>query len=391
MTPTMSDEQRELQQLAHDFASAELRPATAEWDAARALPDEIFAALAGSGFLGMLVPEEYGGLGFDLPTYLHVLEEIAWGDAAVALSVAIHCGPVVEILLRHGSEEQKRRWLPALASGETLAAFALSEPDAGSDPSSVSTVAERDGGGWRLDGEKRWVTNGVRAGVVLTFARTSEDGLGAFLVPTDSEGYRPGAREKTMGLRASETVRVRLDGVHVGADALVGEADAGLRYALEALDLGRIGIAIQAVGIGRAALEHAARYALEREQFGTPIGRFGALQAKLADSAHRVAGGRALAHEAAHAWAATRNGTLRTGAAGVTARAAMAKLAASEAASFAADEAVQIFGGYGYMRHYPVERLMRDAKGAEIYEGTSEIMRRVIAGEILRDSGDARS
>jgi hypothetical protein len=180
---------------------------------------------------------------------------------------------------------------------------------------------------------------------------------------------------------------VRLDGVRVGADALIGEAGAGLSYALEALDLGRIGIAAQAVGVGRAALEHAARYALEREQFGTPIGRFGALQAKLADSAHRVAGGRALAHEAADAWAATRNGTPRTGAHGVTALAAMAKLAASEAATFAADEAIQIFGGYGYMRHYPVERLMRDAKGAEIYEGTNEIMRRVIAGEILRDSG----
>jgi alkylation response protein AidB-like acyl-CoA dehydrogenase len=194
-----------------------------------------------------------------------------------------------------------------------------------------------------------------------------------------------------MGLRASETVRVRLDGVRVDADALLGEADRGLRYALEALDLGRIGIAVQAVGVGRAALEHAARYALEREQFVTPIGRFGALQAKLADAAHRVAGGRALAHEAAAAWEASREGTPRTGAEGVTARAAMAKLAASEAATFAADEAIQIYGGYGYMRHYPVERLMRDAKGAEIYEGTNEIMRRVIAGEILRDAGDAIS
>jgi len=235
------------------------------------------------------------------------------------------------------------------------------------------------------------VTNGRRAGVVLVFARTSEDGLGVFLVRPDAEGYAVGDRENTMGLRASETLSVRLDGVRVGADALLGEVDRGLVMALEALDVGRIGVAIQAVGVGRAAIEHAARYSLEREQFGTPIGRFGALQAKLADSAQRVAAGRALAHEAAIAWEATRNGTPRTGPDGVTARAAMAKLAASEAATFAADEAIQIYGGYGYMRHYPVERLMRDAKGAEIYEGTNEIMRRVIAGEILRASGDATS
>jgi alkylation response protein AidB-like acyl-CoA dehydrogenase len=387
----LTDEQRELQALARDFAEAELRPHTAEWDESRTLPDEVFGKLAESGFLGMLVPEAHGGLGFDLTTYLLVLEELAWGDAAVALSVAIHNGPVVEILSRHGSDAQKERWLPALASGDVLGAFALSEPDAGSDPSSISTVAARDGDGWRLDGDKRWVTNGGRAGLVLTFARTSEDGLGVFLVDPDASEYRVGQRESTMGLRASETVRVHLAGVRVDEQALVGEAGAGIRYALEALDLGRIGIAIQAVGVGRAALEHAARYALEREQFGTPIGRFGALQAKLAESAHRIAGGRALAYEAAEAWEATRSGAPRTGADGVTARAAMAKLAASEAATFAADEAIQIYGGYGYMRHYPVERLMRDAKGAEIYEGTNEIMRRVIAGEILRDHGDAKS
>jgi alkylation response protein AidB-like acyl-CoA dehydrogenase len=386
---TMTDEQRELRELARDFATAELRPHSATWDEVRALPDDVFAKLAESGFLGMLVPETYGGLGFDLPTYLLVLEELAWGDASVALSVAIHSGPVSGMVLRHGTEAQKQTWLPLLASGEALGAFALSEPDAGSDASSVTTRATRDGDGWRLDGEKRWVTNGARAGLVLVFARTSEDGLGVFLVSPDADGYTVGHRENTMGLRGSETVTVRLDGVRVGADALLGEVDKGLVMALEALDVGRIGIAIQAVGVGRAAIEHAAEYSLEREQFGTPIGRFGALQAKLADSAQRVAAGRALAHEAALAWEATRSGAARTGPDGVTARAAMAKLAASEAATFAADEAIQIYGGYGYMRHYPVERLMRDAKGAEIYEGTNEIMRRVIAGEILRASADA--
>lgn len=380
------EERRELQALARDFATAELRPHTAEWDEKRELDDGIFAKLAESGFLGMLVPEEHGGLGFDVTTYLTVLEELAWGDAAVALAVAIHNGPVVELLLRHGSDEQKALWLPRLASGEALGAFALSEPDTGSDASSVTTTATRDGEGWRIDGEKRWVTNGARAGLVMLFARTADDALGLFLVTPDSEGYHVGDREKTLGLRASETVSVRLAGVRVGAEALVGDADAGLRYALWALDLGRIGIAAQAVGVGRAALEYAARYALERRQFGRPIARFGALQAKLADAAQRLAAGRALAFEAAAAWEAP-NGA-RTGLEGVTARAAIAKLAASEAASFAADEAIQIYGGYGYMRHYPVEKLLRDAKGAEIYEGTNEIMRRVIAGEILRDAGD---
>jgi alkylation response protein AidB-like acyl-CoA dehydrogenase len=384
----LSDEQLELQALARDFAKTELRPPSAEWDRARALDEDIFSKLAESGFLGMLIPEDFGGLGFDLSTYLTVLEEIAWGDAAVALSVAIHNGPVVDLLLRYGTDTQKSTWLPRLASGEVLGAFALSEPDAGSDASSVSTTATRDGDGWRIDGDKRWVTNGRRAGLVLVFARTSEDGLSVFLVSPEADGYTPGLEETTLGLRASQTVSVTLDDVHVGPDALLGDTDAGLRYALEALDLGRTGIAAQAVGIGRAALEHAATYALEREQFGTPIARFGALQAKLADSAQRLAGGRALAYEAAEAWQAARNGGGRTGAEGVTARAAMAKLSASEAASFAADEAIQIYGGYGYMKHYPVERLLRDAKGTEIYEGTSEILRRVIAGEVLRDAGD---
>lgn len=384
----MTEEQRELQALAHDFAEAELRPKTAEWDERRELDDDVFDKLAESGFLGMLVPEEHGGLGFDLSTYLLVLEEIAWGDAAVALSVAIHNGPVAGLIARYGTEEQKADWLPKLASGEALGAFALSEPDAGSDASSITSTATRDGDGWVLEGEKRWVTNGARAGVVALFARTGDDAIGLFLVDPSTDGYQVGQGETTLGMRASQTVSVQLNDVRVGGDALVGEAGAGLGYALEALDLGRIGVAAQAVGVGRAALEHATRYALEREQFGTPIARFGALQAKLADGAQRLAGGRSLAYEAAEAWEAWRNGTPRTGLNGVTARAAMAKLAASEAASFTADEAIQIYGGYGYMRHYPVEKLLRDAKGAEIYEGTNEIMRRVIAGEILRDAGD---
>ena len=383
-----TSEQLEIQALARDFAERELRTRTAAWDVERALDDEVFGKLAQTGFMGMLIPEADGGLGFDFTTYLLVLEELAWGDASVALAVAIHNGPVAGLLRRHGSEAQRTRWLPALAAGEVLGAFALSEPGVGSDAGAILTRAERDGEGWRLNGTKRWVTNGARAGLVVTFARTEDDAVGAFLVPRDTDGYTVSGRETTLGLRASETVTVELSDVRLSADALLGDAAAGLSYALEVLDVGRTGIAAQAVGIARAAMEHAAAYALEREQFGGAIARFGAIQAKLADMAHRIAAGRALAHEAATALDAARNGSghPRTGVRGVTSRAAIAKLVASEAATWVADEAIQVHGGYGYMRHYPVEKLLRDAKGTEIYEGTNEIMRKVIAREVLRDA-----
>jgi hypothetical protein len=386
-------EQLEIQALAKEFAETELRPRAPGWDERRALDEDIFGKLAELGFLGMLVSEEHGGLGFDFATYLLVLEELAAGDASVALSVAVHNGPVATLLARHGSESQKQRWLPALASGEAIGAFALSEPGAGSDASSVETRATRDGDGWRLTGEKRWVTNGARAGVVVVFARAGaeDDGsLGAFLVTPGTEGYAVGRRERTLGLRASETVSVLLQDVAVDAGGLVGDAGSGLHYALEALDVGRVGCAAQAVGIGRAALERATAYAREREQVDRPIAHFGAIQEKLARMAERLAAARALMFVAGAAVQAAQSGVghPRTGLEGVTARAAMAKVCASEAATWVADEAIQIFGGYGYMRHYPVERLLRDAKGTEIFEGTSEIMRHVIARELLRDAGD---
>jgi alkylation response protein AidB-like acyl-CoA dehydrogenase len=384
-----TNEQLELQALARDFATAELRPKSAGWDEEGRLDDEVLSKLAESGFLGMLIPEEYGGLGFDLTTYLVVLEELAWGDAAVALSVATHNGPVADLLLRYGSDEQKTNWLPRLAAGEVLGTIGLSEPDAGSAASAVSVTATRTSSGWLLNGQTRWVTNGGRAGLVVLFARTSANELGVFLVSPTTDGYEAGDPEKKLGLRASETVCITLDGVELGEDDVLGEADGGTGYALEALDVGRIGVAAQAVGIGRAALEHATTYALEREQFGTAIARFDAVQAKLADMAQRISGGRELAFKAAAALQASNNGVRhpRTGQDGIISRAAIAKLAASEAASWSADEAIQIYGGYGYMKHYPVEKLLRDAKGSEIYEGTSEILRRVIAEEILTEAG----
>lgn len=390
---SFSSEQLEIQALARDFADGELRPHAAAWDEGRALDDAVFGKLAELGFLGMLVPEEHGGLGFDMGTYLLVLEELSRGDAAVALSVAIHNGPVCGMILRHGSETQKAEWLPRLASGDALGAFALSEPDVGSDAASVATEARRDGDGWTLHGSKRWVTNGRRAGVTVVFART-EEGISAFLVRPDADGYQVGDAERTLGMRASETVTVELDGVRVGPDDLLGQAGEGLRYAMEGLDVGRVGIAAQAVGIGQAAIEHATRYALEREQFGQALADFGAIQAKLAEMHRRVAGARVVTQDAGAALDAAGGngaGVPRTGPDGRTARAAVAKLTASEAATWVADEAIQIFGGYGYMRDYPVEKLLRDAKGTEIYEGTNEIMRHVIAREVLRAAREARA
>ncbi len=400
--------------MARDFAEGEVRPFAARWDQSGDLDEEIFGKLGELGFLGMRVPERYGGLELDLGTYLLALEELAWGDASLALTVAIHSGPVTTLLLQHGSEEQKQTFLPALASGSLLGAFALSEPDSGSDAASIQTHATpTDGGGWSLNGTKRWVTNGDRAGLVVAFASTrgaeggkggadeagdevgagSERRLGAFLLEPGSAGYAVAGRETTMGLRASQTVSVELTDVAVASDRVLGDPARGLGYALEALDVGRLGIGAQSVGIAQAAFEHATTYATERHQFGQAIAEFGAIQFKLADMASRIAASRSLLHTAAGQMEADghRAGTGAGTGAGrgtesVSVMAAMAKLTASESAMWVADEAVQIFGGYGYMRDYPVEQLMRDAKGAEIYEGTSEIMRLVVAREILKEA-----
>ena len=378
-------EQLEIQSLAREFAQREIAPHAEAWDAARAIPDDVFGAMAELGFLGMLTPERFGGLALDVPTYLLVLEEIARADASVALTVAIHNGPVPSLLLAHGNEAQKERWLPRLAAGELIGAFALSESEAGSDAASLAATATRDGDGWVLNGRKAWITNGARAGVVVLFAR-AEEGVSCFLVEPGSPGYDVAERVTTMGHRASETVTVELSDLRVPAGALVGEPGRGLGYALESLVVGRAGIAAQALGIAQSALDHATRYALERRQFGTPLAEFGATQAKLGNIAARIVAVRAATHEVGRRLETRRQGgvDLGTGFDDLGARAAGAKLLASETAMYASDEAVQIFGGYGYMRHYPVERLMRDAKGTEIFEGTSEIMRVVIARALLQ-------
>ncbi len=384
MTFRLSDEQLEIRALAREFVLGEIRPHSPAWDEDRALAPTIFESLGQLGFMGMRIPETYGGLELDVPTYALVLQELGWGDASVALAVAIHSGPVTSLLLRHGTPDQKSRYLPAMATGEVLGAFALSEPEAGSDAQALRTTYRSEGEGWVLDGTKKWVTNGSLAGLVLLFARQRDgDGISAFLVEPNTPGYRVGKRETTMGLAASETVEVELDGVRLERGALLGEEGNGFHYAMEALEIGRLGVAALAVGIGRAALEHARDYSLERTQFGRPLSSFQATQFKLAEMASRLAGAQALVAMGGEAMEGSADPEGPT----AGALAAMAKLAASEAAVWTADEAVQIFGGYGYMRDYPVERLLRDAKGTEIFEGTSEIMRLVVAREILKGPG----
>jgi alkylation response protein AidB-like acyl-CoA dehydrogenase len=384
----LTDEQREILNLAHSFALRDLRPGAGKRDECETEFDRSTVEQLGElGFLGMLIPEEYDGLGLDMLTYLYVLEEIAWGDASVAVSMSVHNSLPTQTLVRHGTEEQKERWLKPMARGELLGAFSLSEADAGSDAAAITTQARREGQGWVLNGAKMWVTNGAASDLVLMMVRTDDPtdrkgsrGIGAFLVPTTAEGYIPGRKERKLGLRGSETVAVTLKDVVLGPEHLIGEPDQGFGYALEALEGGRLGIAAQAIGIAEAALDHACDYAAERVQFGRPVAEFQGMRFKLADMATRLEASRGLLYRAALAYDADEPRKRKLS--------SMAKLHASETAMWVTRQAVQVLGGYGYSREYPVERLFRDAKVTEIYEGTSEIHRLIIARELYLERGN---
>ena len=380
----LTEEQREVQRMARDFARQEIAPCTDAWDRDAHFDPAIVGKLGALGFLGMLVPEAYDGLGADTTTYLVALEEIAAVDASVAVLMSVHNSLPTQMLLRWGTEEQKRRFLAPMARGEKLGAFALSEPEAGSDAAALRTQAVRDGDSWVLNGTKAWVTSGSHADVILAMARTDSPerrrgprGIGAFIVTPDLPGFRVGKKEDKMGLRSSPTVQLSFEDLRVPAANLLGEESQGFIYAMQSLDNGRLGISAQAIGIARAALEHATKYAAERRQFGKPIKEFEAIQFKLADMATRITAARALLYSAA---AAKDRGE------SITQFSSMSKLFASETAMSVTTEAIQIFGGYGYVKDYPVERLFRDAKVTEIYEGTSEIQRIVIARELYAHS-----
>ena len=379
----LTEEQREIQRTAREFAQAEIAPFVAQWDEDAYFEPTLPRKFGELGFLGMLIPEEHDGLGLDTLAYLVALEEIAAVDASAAVMMSVHNSLPTQMLLRHGSPAQQERYLRPMARGELLGAFALSEPDSGSDAGSLRTQAVRDGDHWVLNGTKAWVTNGNTADVILAMARTDgadarrgSKGISTFVVTPDLPGFAVGKKEDKMGLRASPTVQLSFSDLRVPAENLVGEDGRGLTYALGSLDHGRLGIAAQSIGIARAALEAATRYAGERRQFGKAIRDYQAIQFKLADMAMRITASRALLYAAADA---------KDRGARITQYSSMAKLMASETAMFVADEAVQIHGGYGYIKDYPVERYLRDAKVTEIYEGTSEIQRVVIARELYND------
>jgi alkylation response protein AidB-like acyl-CoA dehydrogenase len=377
---TLTDEQREIQRLARDFAQTELAPHAAEWDREAHFETSLIARLGALGFLGMLVPEAYDGMALDAVSYLLVLEEIAAVDASTAVMLSVHNSLPSRMLLSYGTEAQRQRFLRPMARGELLGAFALSEPEAGSDAASLRTQATRDGDAYVLNGTKSWVTQGNNAGVILAMARTDTPGdrrgakgISAFIVTPGLPGFSIGKKEDKLGLRASPTVQIVFDNLRVPADQMLGEPGQGFIYALQSLEHGRLGIAAQAVGIGRAALAHAVGYAGERRQFGKAIREFEAIQFKLADMAARVTQARAVLYAAA---------TAKDRGDPIGQMSSIAKLTASEMAMWVTTQAIQVFGGYGYVKDYPVERLFRDAKVTEIYEGTSEIQRLVIAREL---------
>ena len=377
----LTEEQREIERFARDFAATEIVPYSKQWDRDSYFEPTLVRKLGDLGFLGMLTAEEYDGLGVDTVTYLVALEEIAAADASVAVMMSVHNSLPTQMLSGFGSEEQKQRFLRPMARGELLGAFALSEPEAGSDAAALTTQAVRDGDSWILNGTKSWVTSGPYAGVIMVQARTDSPsdrkgarGIGAFIVTPDMPGFSVGKKEDKMGLRASPTVQLVLDDLRVPAGNLLGDPSMGYVYAMRSLNAGRLGIGAQALGIARAAFEAAVAYAGERRQFGEPIRNFQGIQFKLSNMATRISAARALLHAAARAKDANASSAKQA--------ASMAKLFASETAMWVTTEAIQVFGGYGYIKDYPVEKLFRDAKITEIYEGTSEIQRIVIAREL---------
>jgi alkylation response protein AidB-like acyl-CoA dehydrogenase len=373
----LSGDQREIQALAREFAESEIAPNAGEWDREHGFPRELLAKLAEVGLLGVCIPEEYGGAGADFVSYILVLEELSRADAGVGVTVAVHTSAVTLPILTFGSDEQRSRFVPPLARGEAIGAFALTEPEAGSDAGSLRTSAVADGDGWRISGAKQWITNGAFGGTVLLFARTDADtpgpkGVSAFIL--DGGQVRVTREEEKLGLNSSSTVDLVVEGARVGPDRILHEEGKGFTVAMATLDGGRIGIAAQAVGIAQAAYDTARAYALERRQFGKRIADFQAIQWKLADMATEIDAARLLVHRAA--W-------LKQEGRPHTEEGAKAKLFASEVARRQTAEAIQVLGGYGYTKEFPAERYYRDAKITEIYEGTSEIQRLVIARSIL--------
>ena len=375
----LTEQQTLIRDMARSFAEGELMPRATQMDRQAFIDPEVFAKMGELGLWGLTVPEAYGGAGMGNVELALVLEEVNRACASTGVTLSVHNSLLGAPIHKWGSEEQKRTWLPRLATGETIGAYCLTEPNAGSDAGALRTSAKLDGDTWVINGTKVWVTNGGTCGVMLVYARTGTaesraKGISAFVVPKNTPGVTVGKHEKKCGIRASSTTEILLENVRLPKSALMGKLDDGFTIAMDTLDGGRIGIAAQSIGIGRACLEAAVKYAKEREQFGQPIANFQAIQWKLADMSTRLDASRMLVHKAA--W-------LRDKKERCSQQAAEAKLFASQTANFCADECLQIHGGAGYTDHFHVERLFRDARITEIYEGASDIQRIVISRAVL--------
>jgi len=371
-----SPDQRAIRETVREFAVEEIRPTASAGDQTQSFPEDVWDDLAELDITGLTTPADYGGFDADWPTYAVVNEELAYGSLAVATALSVHC-LVTSCIAEFGSEAVRDEWLPDLVDGRPVGAFALSEPQAGSNPRQMTTVARETDDGYVIDGEKQWITNGERSGVVVVFAKTDPDdpdSITQFLVPKDSDGLTVGEKEDKLGLRASDTTSITFDGVEVPPRYRLTEEGEGLRAALSILTGGRIAIAAQATGLAQSALDEALSYAQEREQFDGPIADIQSIRHKLAEMETTVRAGRLLTRDAAEQM--ERGEDARRAA-------SCAKFFASEGAVDVANEAIQIHGGYGYTTEYDVERLYRDAKVTTIYEGTSEIQKNIIARDML--------
>ena len=374
----LSEEQELVRNTAREFAEKHLKPGVIERDENAEFPFEQVKMMGELGFMGIMVPEKWNGAGMDTISYTLVIEELSKVDASAGVIVSVTNSLVCQIFVNYGNDWQKETYLTKLASGQQLGAFSLSEPQSGSDASNMHTVAEKSGQYYIINGTKNWVTSGINSDVVIVMALTDKsagyNGISAFIVPKGLDGFLVGKKEDKLGIRGSDTCELYFDNCHVPIENLIDKEGQGFRIALATLDGGRIGIAAQALGIAQAALDKSVQYAKERKQFGKTISSFGALQEKIALMGTNVEASRLLIQKAA---------ILKDAHKPYTKAAAMAKSFASQTAMDAAINCVQIFGGYGYMQEYGVERLMRDAKITQIYEGTTEIQQMVIAREIM--------
>lgn len=376
----LNDSQQMIQKTASEFSKRRIQPLAAELDKTGRFPTELVKELAELGFMGMMVPEQYGGSGLDTVSYVLAMEEVSRGCASTGVIMSVNNSLVCAPIEKFGTSAQKERWLTPLAQGKLLGCFCLSEPSTGSDAAAQQTTAVKTDKGWILNGSKNWITNGKEADVAVVFAMNDKakghKGISAFIVPQKTKGYEVAKLEHKMGIKASSTAQIHLDHVEVPDDALLGTVGEGFKVAMTTLDGGRIGIAAQALGIARAALEDARDYAKERTTFGSLVSDKQAIQFMFADIATELEAARLLTLRAA---------MLKDMGQKFSREAAMAKLFASEMAMRSTVKAVQIFGGFGYVEDYPAERHMRDAKITEIYEGTSEIQRLVIAASVLKE------